>query len=283
MTATTLTHTANVSYGADQLEHENTCRLCGGSLTALFSKTVLGKYAVTYFKCSGCLSLLTERPYWLDEAYQKSNLANADTGAAQRNLRNLAATYGISKLLKAKNVIDIGGGDGLLCRLLRDYQINCYLQDKYAIPTYAQGFTEHNFASPDLVLGFEVLEHYPNPIADLDNVFSYNPRAFLLSTCIYSDQNKDWWYLAPESGQHVFFYSNTAMEMIANKYQYGLVTCGDFILFFKNPSFLKKLGAKILLRKKVVRLLKAIIVLLPTPGISIDHALQTQKSEKRQA
>ena len=110
MTATTVTHTANVLDGADQLEHKNTCRLCGGSITALFSKTVLGKYAVTYFRCSGCLSLLTERPYWLDEAYRESNLSNADTGAAQRNLRNLAATYGISKLLKAKNVIDIGGG-----------------------------------------------------------------------------------------------------------------------------------------------------------------------------
>jgi len=125
MNATTTSYNDNITYDGSQAESEQTCRLCGGSLATLFFKKVLGKYDIAYLKCAQCFSLLTERPYWLEEAYQKSNLSNADTGAAQRNITNLAATYAISKLLKAKNVIDIGGGDGLLCRLLRDYQINC--------------------------------------------------------------------------------------------------------------------------------------------------------------
>ena len=256
------------------------CRLCSGSVNYVFSKKILGKYEVNYYKCSDCLSLQTETAYWLDEAYQKSNLSNLDTGAAQRNLHNLAACFFISKLLKAKNVIDIGGGDGLLCRLLRDYKINCYVKDKYALPTYGQGFTEQDFVKPDLIIGFEILEHYPIPLSDLDDLFSDNPSALLFSTAIYTDQQEDWWYLTPESGQHIFFYSKKAIKMIAKKYQYEFVLSGGFILFIKNPSTLTKIAAKILLKDFFVRLLKSIVVFLPTPGVWQDHLYQVEKSKQ---
>jgi hypothetical protein len=260
----------------------NFCRLCSGALKIIFLQRVLGKYDVLYYKCSDCNSLQTETPYWLDEAYKTNKLPNTDTGAAQRNLYNLAASYFISKILKAKNVIDIGGGDGLLCRLLRDYEINCYVKDKYAIPTYGQGFTEQNFDTPDLILGFEVLEHYPNPISDLDDLFTYKPRALLLSTAIFTNEHQDWWYLAPESGQHVFFYSRKAIKMIADKYKYDLIMSGGFILFVKKASMLTKIASKILLNGRVVRILKSIILFLPTPGVWQDHLLQVEKSKQVQ-
>jgi len=56
-----------------------------------------------------------------------------------------------------------GIGDGLLCRLLRDYNVNCYVKDKYAVATYGQGFSELDFATPNLLLAFEVLEHFAAP------------------------------------------------------------------------------------------------------------------------
>jgi len=259
---------------------DNVCRLCNGTVDSLFTNKVLGKYDVSYYKCCHCHSLQTEKPYWLDEAIK--NQIYTDTGAAQRNLHSLAACYTISKLLNAKNVIDIGGGDGLLCRLLRDYKINCYVKDKYATQTYGQGFTEENFNIPDLIIGFEVLEHYPNPIADLDDLFSYQPHALLLSTNIFTNQKQDWWYLSPESGQHVFFYSKKAMVMIAAKYKYELVVSGGFILFVKNPSLLTKIASKILLKGLVLRLLKPLILFLPTPGVWQDHLLQVEKSKQAQ-
>jgi hypothetical protein len=258
------------------------CRLCNGMLSKLYTLKVLSKYNVDYYKCGDCQSLQTETPYWLNEAYGNKNLSNLDTGAVQRNLHNLAACFAISKLLNLRNVIDFGGGDGLFCRMLRDYNINCYVKDKYATPTYAQGFTEQNFNVPDLVLGFEVLEHFPNPSTDLNGLFSYTPKALLLSTAIYTNEKNDWWYLAPESGQHIFFYSKQALEEIASKYNYNLVISGGFILFIKNASKLKKLAAKFLLKGRVVRLLKALIVLLPTPGVCKDHLLQVEKSKQAQ-
>ena len=273
----THTHTAK-----SEPSWANVCRLCSGALKNIFSQKVLGKYDVLYYKCSDCDSLQTETPYWLDEAYKTNNLFNTDTGAVQRNLHNLAACYIISKILRATNVIDIGGGEGLLCRLLRDYKINCYVKDKYATPTYGQGFTEQNFDTPDLIVGFEVLEHYPNPTSDLDNLFSYNPRALLLSTAIFTNEQQDWWYLAPESGQHVFFYSKKSISMIAAKYEYDLVMSGGFILFVKKASMLIKVASKIFLNGRVVRLLKSIILFLPTPGVWQDNLLQVEKSKQAQ-
>src|ERR1700730_9135404 len=113
------------------------CRLCQGRLSFRFKSTVLGRYSVHYFECRECRSLQTEPPYWLNEAYSH-NLSGLDTGAAQRNLHNLAACYIISKLFGATDAIDYGGGDDLLCRLLRDYGLNCFVSDKYAKVTYAQ-------------------------------------------------------------------------------------------------------------------------------------------------
>ena len=136
--------------------------------------------------------------------------------------------------------------------------------------------------TPDLIIGVEVLEHYPNPMSDLDNLFGYQPRALLLSTAIFTNEKKDWWYLAPESGQHVFFYSKNAIAMIAAKYKYDLVMSGGFILFVKNPSLLTKIVSKILLKGWVVRFLKSVILFLPTPGVWQDHLFQVEKSKQAQ-
>jgi hypothetical protein len=235
---------------------------------------------VGYHECRTCYSLQTDDPHWLAEAYEDCSLSVTDTGAVQRNLENLAACYAVSRIMKARNVIDIGGGDGLLCRLLRDYRINCYVQDKYATPTYARGFTSPDFETPDLVIGFEVLEHYANPQSDLNALFENHPRSVLLSTVLFSNQNQDWWYLSPESGQHVFFYSRHAMTMIAQKYGYELVMCGGFILFTRGASRLQKRLCKTLLNNLVLRLLKSAIFLLPAPGALQDHLMQVEQSKR---
>jgi len=259
------------------------CRLCASPTQTRFHLRLLGKHEVAFSECSQCVSLQTETPYWLDEAYGDKNLSNLDTGAARRNIHNMAACYAIAKLFNLHNVIDIGGGDGLLCRMLRDLDINCYVKDKYATPIYAQGFTEQNFEQADLVIGFEVIEHFANPLVDLEDLFRYQAKAILLSSSIYTNQGGDWGYICPESGQHIFFYSQAALEWIAKKYHYALVVNGDFILFLKQTSVLKSTIAKLLLSKLVCRLMRAWVVLLPAPGIEQDQIMQVEKSKNAQA
>jgi hypothetical protein len=262
---------------ADDINNAN-CRLCSGTLINRFSLSVLHKYNVRYYECEQCHSLQTEKPYWLDEAY-KINLHYIDTGAAQRNLDNLAACYIVCKLFKIKNVIDIGGGDGLLCRLLRDYEINCFVKDKFAKPTYAQGFTEPDFKTPGLVIAFEVLEHFSYPKTDLDDLFRYNSGVILVSTLLYANQEQDWWYYAPEGGQHVFFYSKQALDYITIKYDYRLFICGTRIIFVKQELLtpIKSFLLRFLLKGKICRLLKSVIVYLPTPGYWKDQVLIKSK------
>ncbi len=261
---------------------KNICRLCGGAVVPRFSLVVLQKYRVHYVQCAACQSLQTEAPFWLDEAYQNHNLSSLDTGAVQRNMHNLAACYCLSKLFGVKNVLDIGGGDGLLCRMLRDYDINCYVKDKYASPVYAQGFTDHDFDKPDMVIGFEVLEHFANPDAELDDLFVNDSKILLLSTSIYSGERENWWYLSPESGQHVFFYSKKAMDLIAKKYGYTVIIQDGFILFARDASWLKKAIARLLLHERVCHVLKAFVVILPARGVWKDHLFQVDKSRKAQ-
>lgn len=267
-----------------QQRPQSRCRLCGGELTCRFELRVLNRHVVRYFHCERCLSLQSEPPYWLEAAYSGNNLSNLDTGAVQRNLQNFVACLSVVKFLKLRNVLDVGGGDGLLCRLLRDYEINCFVRDKYATPTYAQGFEHPDYQAPDLVIAFEVLEHYPNPSTDLDELFEQQPNAVLASTAIFTAQDKDWWYLAPESGQHVFFYSREALEMIADKYGYDLLVSGGYLLFVKRGRYgsARKALAKVLLKSNVRRLSKAWVAMLPTRGVWKDRLLQVERARSAQ-
>jgi len=233
---------------------------------------VLNKYEIQYFECENCLSLQTQVPYWLEEAYGRS-LSDLDTGAAQRNLQNLAASFIVSKLFGLTNVIDFGGGDGLLCRLLRDYNINCFVNDKFATPAYAQGFTQPDFSEPDLLLAFEVLEHFAYPHNDLNNIFKLKPKVLLFSTLIYKNEGKGWWYLTSESGQHIFFYSIEAMRYIAEKYNYEFVISGGYTILIQHGllSYFKKTLIQILLNRYLIRVSRSIILTLPAPGVWGDH------------
>jgi hypothetical protein len=213
----------------------------------------------------------------LDETYGSGNLSSLDTGAAQRNIDNLSVCLTLAKLYKLKNVIDIGGGDGLLCRLLRDYGINCYVRDRYSEPKYAQGFTEPNFEKPDLVIGFEVLEHLTNPKVDLDTFFNYEPQLLLMTTDLWKQQLSSWDYLMPDTGQHIFFYSPKTLEAVAFKYKYHLLILGDFILFNKRQSPIKDLIAKFLLKRRVLRRIKGLVAMLPAKGVGNDHYFLKEK------
>jgi hypothetical protein len=255
------------------------CRLCGGDLARVFALRILDRYDVDYLKCASCDSLQTERPYWIEESYS-SNLAILDTGSGQRNIANLAAVFAVSRVLRLNDVVDFGGGDGLLCRLLRDYGINCFVNDKYASATYARGFASPDFLRPGILLAFEVLEHFANPRSDLNILFESKPAALMGSTAIYSDQGPDWWYLTPESGQHLFFYSEKALRLIAELYDYSFLMCSGHFLLLKPglASALQRQFIRFVLQRHMLRAMSAAMRFLPTKGVWNDfNALRSLK------
>jgi hypothetical protein len=249
------------------------CGLCEGELRERFVLTVLDKYRVRYRACVECGSLQTEPAYWTQEAYRSNNLARLDTGAAQRNLANLSSAFIVCRILGLKNVVDFGGGDGLLCRLLRDYSVNCFVDDKYATATYAQGFTEPDFTELDLLLAFEVFEHFENPRIDLVAIFERNPKAVLASTLRYVGQGSDWWYLSPATGQHLFFYTLRALRSVAHSHGYELVASGPYVIFFKAALCgpVARVLLRALLHRVSLRIIGIYLRLLPVRGVWEDY------------
>lgn len=211
------------------------CRLCGGEALVRFNLQIMGKYDAAFSECVRCNCLQTDEPFWLSEAYDDPTRV-FDTGTAHRNQKMQAYVWFLTKLLKmGPNVsaLDWGGGDGLFTRMLRDIGIDAYHSDKYSTNTYAAGFDGQSDKKYDLITAFEVYEHLPDPAREIDQIFSHEPEVHFLSTSIYKDQGKDWQYIWPTTGRHVFFYSRTGMEYLSRKYGYSLLCGRSYTLFHR--------------------------------------------------
>jgi hypothetical protein len=221
-------------------------------------------------ECLGCGSLQASDPAWLPEAYAGGHLSRLDVGAAQRALANLAAAHETARRLRARRILDFGGGDGLLCRLLRDYGFDAEVIDPHATPTYARAFVADALGGFDLGLAFEVFEHLPNPGDELTPLFGAGAPAILAATELWTGQGPDWWYLAPSSGQHVFFYSARGLSGFAARFGYVFAQVGAYLLFLKrhDTGLVRALGRR--LRPKALRRAAARLMLSPTPGIEAD-------------
>jgi len=234
------------------------CRLCGANTLGKFHLCVLDHFEVRYFECTHCGSLQTEEPHWLAKAYDQSNLAYSDVGAAQRVITNCSFVSLFANLMGAHTALDFGGGDGLLCRLLRDRGFDAYTIDMFSLPSYAMAFVGSLEKNYDIVTAFEVLEHFPNPRESLDKLFQSRPRFLLASTEPYVRNGSDWWYLAPSSGQHVFFYSEAALRWIAAHYDYCYYLINGRHVFAKTPiSRLRLLVLSCLSGKTLFKLYQA--------------------------
>jgi hypothetical protein len=208
------------------------CPICKGERQKAFSASLLSKYMVDYFYCENCGLLQTEEPYWLEEAYS-CGISNLDTGAVRRNVSN-------SKLLSCilyklfpsdGKFVDIGGGYGLLTRLMRDIGFNYYWDDKYCENLFARGFQATNDIVPvDAVSCFEVLEHIYKPMSFINNIINnYETKTILFSTVIFEGQpySLNWWYYSFGSGQHISFYQKRTLQWISRYYGLKLYSLND--------------------------------------------------------
>lgn len=261
---------------------ETPCRLCAGPAAFAFKNRVIGRYDVSYFRCSQCGSLQTEEPFWLSEAYADPELA-IDTGAVQRVLQCVGVTHAVAKIFGYRKMLDFGGGSGLFCRLLRDCGYDAYNADAYSPPGYAAGFSGSLSEDYDLITAFEVVEHFANPRTDFGALFARKPAALLIMTSLYQGEREDWWYLAPEEGQHVFFYTRAALERIAAEHGYHLHFVSSLALFLRStPTFRQRLLLR-LLRRRVVALIKLIALSGPTRAPQADYDRLVERAKQRAA
>jgi hypothetical protein len=229
-------------------------KLTGGKTELLFAKTVLNKYKVNYYRCLETGFIQTEVPYWLNESYSNV-ITSLDVGLTNRNLRYAKI---VAKIIKKNfnsnsKFLDWGGGIGLFVRLMRDMGYDYILYDLYAPNILALGFSLKEIKQDkefELITAFEVFEHLVNPLQDIEAMLLQG-KNILFSTLLIPTQNNEienWWYLLPETGQHISFYSIETLEYIAAKYQLNLYSNNkDFHLltkevFKKNPLIDEEVG-----------------------------------------
>lgn len=242
------------------------CKICNSPMEVKFSLTILNKYDVNYLECKGCVSLSVENPFWLDEAYANSHLTDQDVSVAQRSLHNFALQYLCSKFLRKKEIIDWGCGDALSVRLARDYGLDAYGFDQFAKQSYPKTQIPKSVNSTQIVSLFEVLEHIHDPISFFKDVLKFKPEIILLSTQRYhSKREKNWSYLAPHHGQHVYFYSNETLAAIAKKIGMHYYGFGNFgIMSVEKISIIKIFILRIILSSKILRICRGVILMLPS-------------------
>jgi len=250
------------------------CRLCGAGTAWAFNAVVLAKYDVSFHTCGGCGSLQSEQPYWLAEAYSDPT-ARIDPGSARRTLDCFVMVDIIARLFKCRTLLDFGGNTGFLCRLLRDRGYSAYSFDRHVIPTYVPQFVGSPADQYDLVSAFEVIEHFDQPTTELDQIFAPRPRIVLASTELYQGQAADWWYIAPAEGQHVFFYSKRAIELIATRNGYHVMIGRRFVLFSRDPLTVLQRAILKLLRSRVLQVVGALSLMRRGDGAEKDFAALT--------
>jgi hypothetical protein len=204
------------------------CRVCGNPVgNPVFSEMLLGKKA-DYFDCSTCGYVQTQEPTWLELAYA-SAINKSDTGIMLRNLKNVGEVLAAMSVLgiRTEQVVDCGAGYGILVRLLRDRGVDALWSDRYCENLIAKGF-EHKGESAGLVTAFEVLEHFVRPKEELERFFAIAPNV-LFSTELISfpaPRQPDWWYYAPEHGQHIGFFRVQTLSYLASQFGKYLISDG---------------------------------------------------------
>lgn len=223
------------------------CVICSNELTALFEAQIMFSYNISYYKCTGCGSIQTEKPYWLNEAYENAITAT-DIGLLSRNIDLSTKVFDlITKTFdSSKKFLDFGGGYGVLVRLLRDKGLDFYRQDIYCQNIFAinhnisdLGENERRF---ELVSCFEVFEHVTEPFKLFEELLTYSSN-ILMSTVIIPEKSisspNDWWYFAPETGQHITFYTMKSLELIADKYAMNLYSDGQGLHLFTSKKLIQ--------------------------------------------
>jgi len=200
----------------------------------------MGKHVASYRRCGNCGFIFASDPYWLSEAYS-SAITSTDMGTVSRTESCSLATKAAIDLFyhSATAFLDYGAGYGMFVRRMRDLGYNFFAYDAHCRNMFSEEFALEKLESKhfDLATAFEVLEHLENPMSVLGTIFAQSDN-LLATTEIVPDpvpRLADWWYFAPEHGQHISFYTHQALQIIAKKNHRFFYTNGNLHLFSTRP------------------------------------------------
>lgn len=207
------------------------CKICGSACGEFGKMRIMRKYDAYYDLCPRCGYLQARDPFWLAESYQ-SPITQTDIGTVNRCVTNAVITQLVMFLCfrSAGPFLDYGAGYGMFVRHMRDLGYDFWYHDSYCQNLFAEDFVADFTAARtfELVTAFEVFEHMPNPLEDLDRIFHCGRRILFTTELLpqpVPGMGK-WWYHGADHGQHIGFFSLRTLQYIAHKYSLCLATNG---------------------------------------------------------
>ncbi len=221
---------------------------------------VLRRHVAIYDRCSTCGLISVRSPTWLEEAYS-SAISTLDVGLLDRAVSIAPVVELVVRATGSRGgrFLDWAGGYGTLTRLLRDRGLDFRHRDDFCENLFAQGFEGDLTTTYDLVTAVEVLEHLRDPVVELAAV-ARSTNLLLVTTVLLPDPapaHDAWWYFAPHSGQHITFFTPSALRALAARLGFRVAVGRSTHLFYRDdvPVILRLLLA----RPKLLRHVAAMV------------------------
>ena len=211
------------------MESQELCAVCSGSTKFLFSYEVRGEHQASLRECLNCRFTYIANPHWLDESFS-SELNDLDIGSVDRCLVLADFVEVLIRSMKSSKsrFLDWGGGYGLLSRIMRDRGLDFVSHDIYTRPLFVESSSNLNSETFELITMSEVALHLVDPVPVLTKIMESTD--ILVFTAVIAPEvvPNDWWYLMPDTGQHVAIYHEETLQALAEKLGVQVTSDGRF-------------------------------------------------------
>jgi hypothetical protein len=202
---------------------------CAGSGGTVFP---LAGVPIFYHRCPSCGFLFTEAfddwdyaSFWR-HIYNDDYLLVDPQHAGERAESNSVPVAELAEATGAVRILDYGGGNGTLARVLAD--------NDYQAQSWEPILPDQEMPAAgvfDIVSAFEVLEHSPTPLETCRQALSFlRPGGCMIFSTLTMDtlppQACDHWYLAPRNG-HVSLYTTESLRLLFGGLGYTLLHANE--------------------------------------------------------
>ena len=206
-----------------------TCRICRSLGEQLFELQVLGKYQAEYWQCTNCRFIYIVDPFWLEESFA-SELNDLDIGSVDRCIVMADFVEVLIRSLKSpkSRFLDWGGGYGLLSRIMRDRGLDFVSHDIYTRALFVESSSISNSEIFEVVTMSEVALHLTDPVPVFKKIMESTNTLVFTAVIAPEVVPNDWWYLMPDTGQHVAIYHEESLQALAEQLGVQVTSDGRF-------------------------------------------------------
>jgi hypothetical protein len=119
------------------------------------------------------------------------------------------------------------------------FGFNMYRYEKYCDNIFAQNFDHiDRHEKYELLTAFELFEHLEDPIKEVSKMLKFSDNIFFSTELQpnYPINPNNWWYVMPETGQHIALYSLDSLKKIAEIYSLNFYSNGKNLHLFSKKK-----------------------------------------------